>query len=166
MFKIKVNNSLDFEIKQEKGKTLLNGQEVVIDMVGGKDQHLHILHNNKSYRAEVVSFNAAEKACTIKVNGNTFDLEIKDQYDELLHQLGLDNLNKVKIAELKAPMPGLVLKIFVSEGDKVQKGDNILVLEAMKMENIIKSPGDVTIKAIKIRPADTVEKNQVMFLFE
>ena len=166
MFKIKVNNNLSFEINQEKGRIFANGHEISVDMVNGMDQHLHILHNNKSYRAEVVSFSAAEKACTIKVNGNTYILEIKDQYDELLHQLGLDNLNKVKIAELKAPMPGLVLKIFVAEGDKVQKGDNILVLEAMKMENIIKSPGDVTIKAIKIRPSDTVEKNQVMFLFE
>lgn len=166
MFKIKVNNNLSFEIIQEKGRTLVNGQEISIDVVGGMDQHLHVLHNNHSYRAEVVSFNATEKACTIKVNGNIYVLEIKDQYDELLHQLGLDNLSKVKIAELKAPMPGLVLKIFVSEGDKVKKGDNILVLEAMKMENIIKSPGDVTIKSVKIRPSDTVEKNQVMFSFE
>ncbi|HUH34133.1 MAG TPA: biotin/lipoyl-containing protein [Daejeonella sp.] len=166
MFKIKVNNNFNFEIRQEKGKLSANGQEISADIVNGMDQHVHVLHNNKSYRAEVVSFNAAEKACTVKVNGNTYILDIKDQYDELLHQLGLDNLNKVKIAELKAPMPGLVLKVFVTEGDKVQKGDNMLVLEAMKMENIIKAPGDVTIKAIKIRPADTVEKNQVMFLFE
>lgn len=166
MFKIKVNSIFNFEVNQEKGRTFADGQEIFIDMVNGTDQHLHILHNNKSYRAEVVSFSSAEKSCSIKINGNHYSLEIKDQYDELLHQLGLDNLSKVKIAELKAPMPGLVLKIFVSEGDKVQKGENILVLEAMKMENIIKSPADVTIKAIKIRPSDTVEKNQVMFLFE
>lgn len=166
MFKIKVNNHSSFEINHEKDRTFANGQEIFIDVANGMDQHLHILHNNKSYRAEVVLFSATEKTCTIKVNGNNYSLEIKDQYDELLHQLGLDNLSKVKIAELKAPMPGLVLKIFVSEGDKVQKGDNILVLEAMKMENIIKSPGDVTIKSIKIRPTDTVEKNQIMFLFE
>ena len=166
MFKIKVNNNFSFGINEEKSNLFVNGKQISVDIMKGADQHLHILHNNKSYRAEVVSFNAEDKSCTIKVNGNPYVLEIKDQYDELLHQLGLDNLNKVKIAELKAPMPGLVLKIFVSEGDKVQKGDNILVLEAMKMENIIKSPADVTIKSIKISPADTVEKNQVMFLFE
>jgi biotin carboxyl carrier protein len=166
MFKIKVNSNLSFEVNHKKGKTFVNDRQILIDMEGGMGQHLHILHNNKSYRAEVVSFSAAEKVCTIKVNGNTYVLEIKDQYDELLHQLGLDNLNKVKISELKAPMPGLVLKMFVSEGDKVQKGDNLLILEAMKMENIIKSPGDVTIKAVKILPAETVEKNQIMFLFE
>jgi biotin carboxyl carrier protein len=62
-------------------------------------------------------------------------------------------------------MPGLVLSILVKEGDEVKKGDNLLVLEAMKMENIIKSPADVTIKFIKIKPSDKVEKNQVLIQF-
>ena len=166
MFNIRVNNQFSFEIKQAKGKTFANGQEISLDIANGTGQHFHILQNNISYRAEVVSFNRDEKLCSVKVNGNIYSLEIKDQYDELLHQLGLDNLNKVKIAELKAPMPGLVLKILVSEGDEVKKGENILVLEAMKMENIIKSPGDVKIKSIKVKSSDKVEKNQVMVLFE
>jgi biotin carboxyl carrier protein len=79
--------------------------------------------------------------------------------------LGLDNLQSAKVAELKAPMPGLVLSILVKEGDEIKKGDNLLVLEAMKMENIIKSPADVTIKSIRIKPSDKVEKNQVLIQF-
>ena len=62
-------------------------------------------------------------------------------------------------------MPGLVLSVLVKEGDEVKKGDNLLVLEAMKMENIIKSPADVTIKSIKIKASDKVEKNQVLIQF-
>ena len=166
MFNIKVNNKFSYEITIDTDKAYLDGQEVNLDMISGMDHHLHILHNNKSYRAELVSFSREEKSCTLKVNGNTYLLDIKDQYDELLHRLGLDNLNKVKIAELKAPMPGLVLKVLVSVGDEVKKGDNILVLEAMKMENIIKAPADVRIRAIKVERSDKVEKNQVMILFE
>lgn len=166
MFKIRVNNLFNFEIETDREKTFAEGQEVSLDVSKSMDQHVHILFNNKSYRTEVVSFNAEDKACTIKVNGNLYTMQIQDQYDELLHQLGLDSLNKVKISELKAPMPGLVLKVFVAPGDTIKKGDNILVLEAMKMENIIKSPADVTVKAIKVRPSDKVEKNQVMFLFD
>jgi biotin carboxyl carrier protein len=79
--------------------------------------------------------------------------------------LGLDNLQSSKVAELKAPMPGLVLSVLVKEGDEVKKGDNLFVLEAMKMENIIKSPADVTIKSIKIKASDKVEKNQVLIQF-
>jgi biotin carboxyl carrier protein len=61
-------------------------------------------------------------------------------------------------------MPGLVLKIFVNEGMEVAKGENLFVLEAMKMENIIKAPADVTVKTIKIKPGDKVEKNQVLII--
>lgn len=165
MFKISVNNQFNFEVKPDNEEFYVNGQEVSLDISKGTGQHFHILHNNKSYRAEVVSFSRDEKTCVIKVNGNTYSLDIKDQYDDLLHRLGLDNLNKAKVAELKAPMPGLVLKVLVSEGDEVKKGDNILVLEAMKMENIIKSPADGLIKSIKVKPSDKVEKNQVMVLF-
>lgn len=166
MFKIRVNNIFNFEIDSDKGKSFVDGQEVILDMSYAQDQHVHILLNNKSYRTEVVSFNSEEKTCIIKVNGNLYIMQIQDQYDELLHRLGMDNLNKAKISDLKAPMPGLVLKVFVSPGDIIKKGDNILVLEAMKMENIIKSPADVTIKAVKVASSDKVEKNQVMFLFE
>jgi biotin carboxyl carrier protein len=62
-------------------------------------------------------------------------------------------------------MPGLVLKISVKVGDVVKKGDNLFVLEAMKMENIIKSPADVTIRTIRIKPGDKVEKGQVLIGF-
>jgi biotin carboxyl carrier protein len=61
-------------------------------------------------------------------------------------------------------MPGLVLKVLVKDGDVIKKGDNILVLEAMKMENSIKAPADATIKSVKIIAGDKVEKNQVMIL--
>lgn len=166
MFKINVNNKFSYEIAFDQGKPYADGREVILDMSSGMDQHLHVLHNNKSYRTEVVSFSREEKSCVVKINGNTYSLDMKDQYDELLHRLGLDNLNKVRIAELKAPMPGLVLKVLVSEGDELKKGDSILVLEAMKMENIIKSPADVRIKAIKVIPSDKVEKNQVMVVFD
>jgi biotin carboxyl carrier protein len=166
MFKIRINDQFSFEIESNKGQSYVNGEEIVLDMIPGQDQHAHIIFKNKSYRTEVVSFSPAEKTCTIKVNGNSYTLDIKDQYDELLHRLGLDSLSKVKVAELKAPMPGMVLRVLVSEGDEVIKGENILVLEAMKMENIIKSPADGKIKSVKVKPSDKVEKNQVMIYFE
>jgi biotin carboxyl carrier protein len=74
-------------------------------------------------------------------------------------------LSSAKVSEIKAPMPGMVLKIFVSEGMEVKKDENLFVLEAMKMENIIKSPADVTVNSIKIKPGDKVEKGQVLMMF-
>ena len=77
----------------------------------------------------------------------------------------MDNLAAAKVNEIKAPMPGLVLDIRVAEGDEVKKGDSILVLEAMKMENIIKSPTDGIIKKINVKKGIAVEKNQVLIHF-
>lgn len=94
----------------------------------------------------------------LKVNSVKFSLQLKDKYDELLHTLGLDNLATKKVNEIKAPMPGMVLKVLVNEGDEVKKGDALLVLEAMKMENILKSPTDGIIKKIAAVKGVAVEK--------
>jgi biotin carboxyl carrier protein len=63
-------------------------------------------------------------------------------------------------------MPGLVLDVRVKEGDEVKKGDPLLVLEAMKMENILKSPAHAKIKKINVNKGQAVEKNQVLVSFE
>ncbi len=165
MYQVKVNGKFDYQLQSAQGAWQVNGSAISLDSYAIKDNLLHVLHQNLSYRVEVVEFSKADKTAIIKVNGHTYTINIKDQFDDLLHQLGLDNLQSAKIAELKAPMPGLVLSILVKEGDEVKKGDNLFVLEAMKMENIIKSPADVTIKSIKIKAADKVEKNQVLIVF-
>ena len=77
----------------------------------------------------------------------------------------MDKVLGASINELKAPMPGMVLKILVKEGDTVKKGDGLLVLEAMKMENNIKALGDGVVSKIPIKAGDKVEKNQVMISF-
>ena len=74
-------------------------------------------------------------------------------------------MSKPKINEVKAPMPGLVLSIKVSENQEVKKGDAILILEAMKMENVIKSPIDGVIKQIVVSEKQAVDKNQALILF-
>ncbi|MGZ4036047.1 MAG: acetyl-CoA carboxylase biotin carboxyl carrier protein subunit, partial [Bacteroidia bacterium] len=121
--------------------------------------------DNRSYNVEVVKADAAEKSFLVSVNGNKYQLNVKDKFDELLKSLGFDDLNAKKVNEIKAPMPGLVLDVRVAEGDSVKKGDPILVLEAMKMENIIKSPTDGIVKKINVKKGLAVEKNQVLINF-
>ena len=165
MLKIKVNGQYNFEIRSARNQTIVNGSPLSIDMYPINAHSFHILYQNKSFYAELIELNKDERTCIIKVNSTNYSLAITDQFDELLHQLGMDNLNTLKVSDLKAPMPGMVLKILVSEGEEVKKGGNLLVLEAMKMENIIKSPADVVIKSIKVKPSDKVEKNQIMLVF-
>ena len=83
-----------------------------------------------------------------------------------LDKMGMSAGADEKMDSVKAPMPGLVLDILVEAGQAVNKGDNLLILEAMKMENIIKASGNGVVKSININKKDAVEKNQLLIEME
>ena len=165
MYKVKVNSEFNYDVEENGEVIMINGEKITADVKQLNTTTWHIIDNLQSYNAEVISFNSAEKTAEIKVNNNIYNVTAKDQFDILLDKLGLSSLNAAKISEIKAPMPGMVLKVFVTEGMKINKGDNLFILEAMKMENIIKSPADVTVKTVKIKHGDKVEKGQILMLF-
>ncbi len=68
--------------------------------------------------------------------------------------------------ELKAPMPGKILEVLVKVGDQVKEDDEVIMLEAMKMENPIYAPTDGTVKEIKVKANDSVETEQTMMVIE
>jgi biotin carboxyl carrier protein len=131
-------------------------------MISTNSNQFHILQNNKSYNAEIVSINLEEKILQIRVNENVYQVQVKNRMDLLLSKMGMTNAASQKANDLKAPMPGLVLKINVEEGQVVKKGDSLLILEAMKMENVLKAAGDGVVKAIKVKQRDAVEKGQLL----
>ena len=166
MLKVTVNNKHEHTIEFNNPESgTIDGSAFSWDIIKVKDGSFHVIKDNKSYTVEVVKADEKEKTFVININGNNYNLKVKDKYDELLKSLGLDGLASKKVSELKAPMPGLVLEIKVAEGDTVKKGDAILVLEAMKMENNIKSPTDGIIKKINVKKGMAVEKNQVLINF-
>ncbi len=168
MYKLKVNNK-EFAIEfpaNEPNIAVINGQRVELDLIEEKKNSFHLIKDFHSYTVEVVKADTIEKKFEIQVNGNVYGLDLKDKHDELLLQLGLDSLKSKKINEIKAPMPGLVLEARVKVGDIVKKGDPVIVLEAMKMENILKSPSDGIVKKITAEKGTVVEKNQVLVIFE
>jgi len=165
MLQVKVNEKYNFDIEKNGKGLLINGDKITPDVQQLTTSAYHVINNLQSYNVEVVSFDATAKTAEIKVNNNTYNVTAKDQFDILLDKLGLSSLNAAKVSEIKAPMPGMVLKVFVNEGMEIKKGDNLFVLEAMKMENIIKAPADVTVKSVKIKPGDKVEKGQVLMMF-
>ena len=71
----------------------------------------------------------------------------------------------VKSRELRAPMPGRVLKVLVAEGDAVEAGQALAIVEAMKMENEVKARGSAVVDKVLVKAGDTVEGNAVMLRF-
>lgn len=166
MFQLSVNNTHKYKVEESANNGIIINDKVTAPDVSKINSSVwHIINDMRSYNAEVVFFDSTLKTAQVRVNNNLYSVSAKDQFDLLLDKMGLSNLNSAKIGELKAPMPGLVLRTFVKEGDAVTKGDNLLILEAMKMENIIKAPADAIVKMVKIKPGDKVEKAQILLHF-
>lgn len=157
-YQVKVNNTFDFEIDK---KTVLN-----LDSLKVSDAKFHVLHNNKSYKVEITKANFNQKKYTVKVNNNTYNVDIFNELDTLIQEMGFEIGATKKVNEIKAPMPGLILAISVKAGQEVQEFDPLIVLEAMKMENTLTSPRAGIIKSISVTNGETVNKNQLLIEFE
>ena len=159
-------NQQEYLFDKKAETVMLNGHAINADVVKLDKNKFHVIINNSSYNIELLAKDENAKNQIILVNGQKQSIEIKDKYDDLLKQLGMDKLMGNKANLLKAPMPGLVLKVLVTEGQAVKKGDGLLILEAMKMENIIKASSDGIVKKIHIEEKNIVDKNQKMIEFE
>lgn len=163
--RIKVTDK-EFEVvfsDTEKSEGTVGGKAFEWSVSKVSDNQFHIIKDAKSYNVEVLE--PEDGATMLKVNGNVYKTESINKFDELLKSLGMEKGGAGKVNELKAPMPGLVLEVTVNAGDELNKGNRVLVLEAMKMENVIKAPADATVASVEVKKGDTVEKNQVMVRF-
>lgn len=140
--------------------------EIDWDLMRVSEHSYSIIDNNKSYEVSVLEADYEQKMFTMKVNGNTYEISVKDEFDLLAKKLGFSsNVAKV-VNNVKSPMSGVVLEVITSVGDTVKSGDSLLILEAMKMENVIKSERDAIIKQISVKKGDAVQKNQILIEFE
>ncbi|GAB4025275.1 acyl-CoA carboxylase biotin carboxyl carrier protein subunit [Spirosoma gilvum] len=165
MYTAALADGTSFTIDFTSGNPTLNGEPFVWDVAKLSDRTVHILHQNRSYTAEILELNAAEKSVSLKINGHIHQLQLKDRFDLLLEKMGMSSAAIAKVNELKAPMPGLIVGINVQPGDSINKGDSLMILEAMKMENMLKAPGAGSIKTIRVAKGDRVEKGQVLVEF-
>lgn len=164
MFTVTIQNN-QYSVEKTDKAINVNNQPINWDLKWISERKIHLIHSNQSMEAELISLDHEGKTLTIRLNSRTVTLELKDRFDLLLEKMGMDISSTSAITEIKAPMPGLILDLKVKLGDEVKKGDTVVVLEAMKMENIIKSPGDGIVKAIKVSLNESVEKNQVLIQF-
>ena len=153
------------ELEKKNETYAVNGHVVPAKVNKLAERLYEIIYNDRNYRVLIHDVNPDESTVTLTVNGKKTTVKLRSRLARLLEEMGLGDALVVKIDSVKAPMPGLVRGIKVKVGDTVSTGDPLLILEAMKMENVIKSPGDGTISAISVEEGASVEKNEVMLRF-
>jgi len=152
---------------QIQGKTITVSEEQTkeMDIISTGPNRWHMLWNNQSYSLMLLSHDAEEKKISLRVNDRILELSYRSETDVLLQKLGFSATAGKKANQLKSPMPGLVVDIRVKAGDRVAAGDPVIVLEAMKMENLLKAPADALVKKIAVEMKQSVEKGQLLIEF-
>lgn len=165
MLQITVNDN-SFAVVNEDGQWQVNEKPVDCDIQMQPNGLISILYNNKSYTAVLEKLDDKNKELIVNIDGQSLTLSVKEPLDQLLEKMGMDLSAMQKAEPVKAPMPGMILKILVEQGQQISKGDGILILEAMKMENVLKAAGDATVKSINVEENTAVEKGAVLIELE
>ncbi|AXT50438.1 acetyl-CoA carboxylase biotin carboxyl carrier protein subunit [Aquimarina sp. BL5] len=157
-YKVKVNKNFEAMISEEDiSKT---------NIVKTSDSKFHILEEHQSYHTEIIKSDFNDKKYTVKVNANTYEVDIANSLDMMISEMGFSIGASKQVNSIKSPMPGLIIDIQVVVGQTVKEDDYLLVLEAMKMENIITSPREGIIKSIDVAKGDAVDKGKLLIEFE
>lgn len=133
-----------------------------LDLRPKVDGTYSLIHNSKNYDVSLEHVDLEKKEVTLLLDGKRHVCTISTELDLLIKDMGLLSAKSAKVKEIKAPMPGKVIEILVKESEAVKKGDSLLILEAMKMENVIKAPHDLNVKSIKVKLGQAVEKGAVL----
>lgn len=157
-YRVKVNETFEFEFTRDEINAL-DTQKVAPD-------NYHVLQDNRSFKAGIAEADFLNRRYSIKINSNNYLVNISNELDQLIDEMGLSLGSALKVNDIKAPMPGLILDVMVKEGAEVKEGDYLLVLEAMKMENTLTAPRDGVVKAISVNKGQGVEKNQLLIEME
>lgn len=150
-------------VKNEMSNVIVDGKPYSIEVLNKYSDNFYCLSiNNRVFQIEFDMQPDGE--AVIFVDGFDFNVSITDETRKLLKQFALKkgNDDKEGIIKIKAPMPGMVIKILVNEGQQVEKGDTLIIIEAMKMENALKTSFSGIIKNIKAQTGKPVEKGAIL----
>lgn len=166
---MKFETSIDGETAEvnldlSNNRGAVNGEERDFRLIRQQNGRHLLRLGTKLYVIDNIQYDKYEVEFTI--NGEWSRVKVRDEQDLLLDRLGFKTAAELDEGELKAPMPGKILKLLVEEGDEVELGDPVAILEAMKMENELKAPQAGVISGIAVEEGDSVEKNVLILEIE
>lgn len=132
--------------------------EVDFESVSGQPVYSLIL-DGKSHESYVAP---GDHDWQVLIRGRLYPVTVEDEREKRLRSAAGGGVAETGEFHLRAPMPGLVVAILVEEGQAVKKGQVLLILESMKMQNELKSPRDGTVGRVRVKAGETVEQKQTL----
>ncbi len=157
-------DSNEYEVEITEKGILLDGKLVEVDLMqSGIPELLSVLYGGRSYEMLV---NADRFNYTVNLRGELFHVQVEDERARRLNRgRKLPALPEGELAVL-APIPGLVVKVLVQDGDPIEEGQSLIILEAMKMENELRSMRNGIVKSVLVAPGQRVEQNAALIILE
>ncbi|MFQ6610043.1 MAG: acetyl-CoA carboxylase biotin carboxyl carrier protein subunit [Fidelibacterota bacterium] len=155
----------EFHIDQNSSELHIyhDGKQLPVDCVKLTEGLFSVLINGKSH---IVKLHPNDSAIELMVGQQKQQIRFKDEICLLLEKFGYKSHEQNLAGEIHVPIPGLLSRVFVKPGDKVEKGMKLAILEAMKMENEISSPYAGTVKKCHISEGTAVEKGELIMEIE
>lgn len=146
---------------------IINGKPMEVELLKKYHDNIYSFAVNQKLFQVDMDFDDHNKM-SITFDGLSYDVEITNSTKKLLEKFIRDSgvMKGSGAGVVKAPMPGLVVKSFVKVGDHVQPGDKLIIVEAMKMENVLKSTVAGEVKEVKVKEGSAVDKDAVLIDIE
>ena len=146
---------LALEATRSGAQLRLNGSTPDVDLVRLSPTSWSLLLDGYSH---LIHVRPSREGLEVQLRQHTYFVHVKDELALAIESMGLESGTKHHSGLVTAPIPGLITQISVTEGDSVEKGQTVMVLEAMKMENEIGAPADGNIKSVHVTEGQSVEK--------
>ena len=153
------DKTYEIEINSE-GELTLGGRRLAMDLQSVAGQPVYsLIIDGRSFEAYVLP---GDEGMEVVLAGRLYHVLVEDERLRRLRQSSTGLTVRSGEFHLKAPMPGLVVAVPVEEGQKVERGTDLVILESMKMQNELKAPREGTVAHIRVRPGDRVDQNQIL----
>ncbi len=152
------------EIIIDDDRLLVDGVEREASFLKVREGHFSLILDGRSHSVIVDSDESGD--LQLLIDGRRIEVRVQDEKAMLLERFGMAKESAQGVREIRSPMPGLVVRVLVGDGEEVESGDGLVVLEAMKMENELKAEADGRIKKIHVATGDAVSKNALLVEFE
>jgi len=160
-YEVTVNGKVfQIEINRE-GQVVLDGQIMAADFSQIGSGLYSLLVNNESFEALV---EGRDGNWQVLLMGDLYEVQVADERDQMIRARSTPSVSATGELAIKAPLPGLIVEVPVAAGQAVSKGDKLVILESMKMENELRAPRDGKVERINVRAGDSVEQGQTLMV--